>query len=233
MQITRRPTRDGSPYRPRSFARFMGSLTKLIPVALGWSSATGRAFWCVSLLSLWPVGGREVCGGETAVCPAPAPVKADAGPPAPKGPVADNSRCFVCHANYDFNEEKLVFTHAQANIGCVRCHGESSPHSTDEDGLTAPDRMFPLPYVRFNCLGCHDSAKLVASDQARQNRADLKEKPDHQAVLDGTARDKKFCTDCHGEHRLGHRTRKWDKRTSKLIYRDSTPQMLGDPSGSK
>src|SRR5512139_2059687 len=98
-----------------------------------------RVLLCVSLLSLWPDGGREVCGGETAVRPAP------------KGIVADNSRCFVCHANYDFNEEKLVFTHAAANIGCVRCHGESSRHSTDEDGLTAPDRMFPRPYIRFNC----------------------------------------------------------------------------------
>ncbi len=192
-----------------------------------------RVLLYVSLLSLGSTCGREVRGGETAVHPSPEPVKAEASVPAPKGPVADNSRCFVCHANYDFNEEKLVFTHAQADIGCVRCHGESSRHSTDEDGLTAPDRMYPLPYVRFNCLGCHDAVKLVASDQTKQNRTDLKEKPDHQSVLDGTAREKKFCTDCHGEHRLSHRTRKWDKRTSKLIYRDSTPQMLGEPSSVK
>jgi hypothetical protein len=192
-----------------------------------------RVLLCVSLLSLWPTGGGEMCGGETTARDATAPGKAEAGFPAAKGPVADNSRCFVCHANYDFNEEKLAFAHAQANIGCVRCHGESSPHSTDEDGLTAPDRMFPQPHIRFNCLGCHDWVKLLASDKARQDRADLKEKPDHQSVLDGTAREKKFCTDCHGEHRLSYRTRKWDKRTSKLIYRDSTPQMLSDPSGSK
>lgn len=144
----------------------------------------------------------------------------------PLGPVADNSRCFVCHANYDFSEEKLVFQHAKANIGCVRCHGHSSPHSTDENGLTPPDRMFAGPHVRFNCLGCHDWVKLVASDQAKAARADLKEKPDHQAVLDGRNREKPWCTDCHGEHRLGHRTRKWDKRTGKLVYRDATPDML-------
>jgi hypothetical protein len=157
--------------------------------------------------------------------------KAAVAAPAPKGPAADNSRCFVCHANYDFNEEKLAFTHAQANIGCVKCHGESSRHSTDEDGLTAPDRMYPTAHIRFNCLGCHDWVKLIVSDRTKQTRIDLKEKPDHQAVLNGTLKDKKICTDCHGEHRLGHRTRKWDKRTSELIYRDGTPQMLpGSPS---
>jgi hypothetical protein len=158
------------------------------------------------------------------------PEKTAMQPLKPPGPVADNSRCFVCHGNYDFDEEKLMFTHAKANIGCVRCHGESSPHSTDEDGLTPPDRMYPLSHVRFNCLGCHDASKLVESDKTKKDRADLKEKPDHQSVLDGTAREKKFCTDCHGEHRLGHRTRKWDKRTSKLIYRDNTPRMLGEES---
>ena len=148
----------------------------------------------------------------------------------PKGPVADNQRCFVCHANYDFNDEKIALVHAQANIGCVRCHGDSLSHSADEDGLTPPDLMYPLPHVRFNCLNCPDALKLVASDQTKQHRADLTEKPDHQAVLDRTVKDKKYCTDCHGDHRLGHRTRRWDKRTGKLIYRDSTPAMLSNPS---
>ncbi len=179
----------------------------------------------------------------TATSQVPSPVKSSASldstgttngaATAPKGPVADNSRCFVCHANYDFNEEKLALAHAQANIGCVRCHGDSSRHSTDEDGLTAPDRMFPQAHIRFNCLGCHDWVKLIASDKTKQDRVDLKEKPDHQAVLDGTATDKKICTDCHGEHRLTHRTRRWNKRTSELIYRDSTPRMLSGPSSAK
>jgi hypothetical protein len=147
--------------------------------------------------------------------------------------MADNSRCFVCHANYDFDEEKLVFSHARVNIGCTRCHGDSPRHSADEDGLTPPDRMFSRGNIRFNCLGCHDWLKLVASDQLKRDRTDLQEKPDHQAVLDGTAAEKKFCTDCHGEHRLGHRTRKWDKRTGQLIFRDATPAMLSAPPRSK
>lgn len=152
---------------------------------------------------------------------------------AAKGPPADNSRCFVCHANYDLNDEKLALGHAQAGIGCVRCHGESSPHSTDEDGLTAPDRIYPQSHIRFNCLGCHDSTRLVASDKTKLNRVDLKEKPDHLAVLNGTSKDKKICTDCHGEHRLGYRTRKWNKRTKLLIYRDATPQMIPEGSSLK
>lgn len=143
-------------------------------------------------------------------------------------PVADNARCYVCHANYDFNEEPLVFGHAKASIGCVRCHGESTRHSADEDGLTPPDRMFPKAHIRFNCLGCHSWVWLVASDKSKQNRTDLPEKPNHQSVLDGTA-DKKLCTDCHGDHRLGYRTREWDKRTGRLLRRDATPPMLRSP----
>jgi hypothetical protein len=187
----------------------------------------------VSLLSVLVAAGGGSAGETASVAPNPSPKSTTTGSGQSPGPVADNSRCFVCHGNYDFDEEKLVFTHAKANIGCVRCHGQSSPHSTDEDGLTPPDRMYPQPHIRFNCLGCHDALKLVESDQTKKDRADLKEKPDHRIVLDGTAREKKFCTDCHGEHRLGHRTRRWDKRTSKLIYRDNTPRMLGGQSSSQ
>lgn len=146
-------------------------------------------------------------------------------PAEPSGPVADNSRCFVCHANYDFTDEPLAFAHARANVGCVLCHGNSERHSTDEDGLTPPDRMFPLGHVRFNCLGCHNSRLLVRNDASRTHLP-AEERPDHQSVLDGTAKEKRFCTDCHGDHRLGHRTRRWDKRTGRLVFRDATPTMV-------
>ncbi len=150
-------------------------------------------------------------------------------PSAPSTPVADNGRCFVCHANYE--DELLSVTHAKANIGCVRCHGNSSRHSTDEDGLTAPDRMFPKAHVRLNCLTCHDWVKLVASDETRTNRTDLVEKPDHLAVLDGRNREKRFCTDCHGEHRMFFRTKGWDKRSGALLFKDSIPRMV--PSSAR
>jgi len=153
----------------------------------------------------------------------PPPV-GQAQPALPAGPVADNSRCFVCHANYE--DEALSVTHAKANVGCIRCHGQSSPHSTDEDGLTAPDRMFRKEVLRLNCLICHDWVKLLASDKTRVARTDLKEKPDHQAVLEGRVRDKRFCTDCHGEHRMYYRTRVWDKRSGALVAKDGTPRML-------
>ncbi len=116
--------------------------------------------------------------------------------------------------------------HAKANVGCVRCHGLSSPHSTDEDGLTAPDRMFPKSHIRLNCLICHDWIKLVESDKTKVNRIDLPEKPDHRGVLDGTNREKRFCTDCHGEHRMFYRNKGWDKRSGALLFKDGTPLML-------
>jgi hypothetical protein len=181
-----------------------------------------RAMWLLAL-------GGSCATATQATNPAPPNSGLLVVQPAP-GP-ADNSRCFVCHANFDSEEEKLTLVHAQAGIGCVRCHGESSAHSTDEDGLTAPDRMFRKSRIRFNCLGCHDWVKLVASDKRRATLAQSSAIPDHQAVLDGTALDKKFCTDCHGaEHRLSHRTRIWDKETGKLLSKDATPRMLTVPS---
>ncbi|HON09051.1 MAG TPA: multiheme c-type cytochrome, partial [Verrucomicrobiota bacterium] len=56
------------------------------------------------------------------------------------GPPADNSRCLVCHAN--FEDEKLTAAHLKANVGCIVCHLECDSHCVDEDNLTPPDRMF-------------------------------------------------------------------------------------------
>jgi hypothetical protein len=138
------------------------------------------------------------------------------------GPPADNSRCFVCHANYE--DEKLSVTHLRANVGCVICHGESDKHSSDEDNITAPDKMYPHKgAIRFKCLTCHDWRALIESDKTKK---DLKESPDHRAVLLGENKDGKFCMDCHSEHKLSWRTRIWDKRTGKLLVRDGTPLML-------
>jgi hypothetical protein len=65
--------------------------------------------------------------------------------PPPEGPVADNSRCHVCHINYA--DEKLAVRHARANISCEQCHGTSDAHCSDEDNITPPDIMFPLQKI--------------------------------------------------------------------------------------
>lgn len=144
------------------------------------------------------------------------------------GPPADNSRCFVCHANYE--DEKLAVTHLRANVGCILCHGECDKHCSDEDNTTAPDKMYPHKgAVRFKCLSCHDWRALIESDKSKK---DLREPPDHRAVLLGENKDGKFCMDCHGEHKLSWRTRVWDKRTGKLISREGTPLMVNKDSNS-
>jgi len=131
------------------------------------------------------------------------------GTNAPTGLGADNSRCRVCHLN--FMQEAITVVHAQTNIGCATCHGPSDAHIADESWAsggngTAPDIMYRKSRIRFACLGCHNWVKLVESDQMK---TDLKEKPDHRAVLDGTNREKRFCTDCHGQHRMVNRKCKW------------------------
>ena len=102
------------------------------------------------------------------------------------GPLADNSRCYVCHVNYQ--DEKLTSMHAKADIGCDRCHGASNAHCSDKDNNTPPDIMYPAEKINSSCKSCHPDGKLGGG--------------------------KKYCTDCHGEHRLSRRTKKWDKSAS-------------------
>jgi hypothetical protein len=131
------------------------------------------------------------------------------GTNAPAGSGADNSRCQVCHLN--FMQEALSLVHARTNIGCATCHGPSDAHIADESWAsggngTPPDMFYRKSLSRFACLGCHNWVKLVESDK---KKTELKDKPDHLAVLDGTNREKRFCTDCHGQHRMVNRKCKW------------------------
>ena len=129
----------------------------------------------------------------------------------PDGPVADNSRCYVCHINYE--DEALAFIHARANIGCEQCHGVSDAHCSDEDNITPPDIMYPLEKINQSCMGCHPMEKINIAV--------------HKGVLSDIRANKAHCTACHGDHRLGYRTRRWDKTTGELIEDDKV-RMLSD-----
>ena len=120
------------------------------------------------------------------------------------GPIADNSRCHVCHINY--SDEALAVTHARANINCERCHGASDAHCSDEDNITPPDIMYPAEKIGSFCIGCHTREKI-----------DLDV---HTNIMSKINSKEAACTNCHGEHRLNYRTRKWDKTTGKLIEDD-------------
>jgi len=129
----------------------------------------------------------------------------------PEGSVADNSRCHVCHMNYE--EEELAVLHAKANVGCEDCHGDSTPHCSDEDNITPPDIMYANEKNNPFCLKCHAGNKLSKM---------------HKPFLAGAATEKKYCTDCHGEHRLAYRTRRWDKTTRNLIQDDGVRMLTGE-----
>lgn len=135
-----------------------------------------------------------------------APQLLDGPQPQPEGPAADNGPCFVCHANY--REEPLAVWHARENIGCVDCHGRSFAHRNDENNTTPPDVMYPRAKIDPGCLNCHPRHDVPARDvvQLFLQRCD----PQMDAK-------KLACTDCHGEHRLSHRTVRWNKTTRKLL----------------
>jgi hypothetical protein len=112
------------------------------------------------------------------------------------GPVADNSRCLVCHLNYE--KEDMAVSHARADIGCARCHGASDAHIADESWAsggngTAPDIMYPPAKVNPSCMTCHELRK---SD------------PDCKCTFPRLS-EKQSCTACHGQHRLKNRKCKW------------------------
>lgn len=109
---------------------------------------------------------------------------------------ADNSRCFVCHLNYQFDDIALV--HAREAYGCAYCHGPSDNHIADEswasgENGTAPDIMYRPNEVIPACLKCHELSK---SDP--ECRCEFPRLPQ-----------KKSCTDCHGNHRLKERKCHW------------------------
>ncbi len=118
-----------------------------------------------------------------------------------EGP-ADNSRCHVCHINYEL--EEVAVTHAKAGIGCEACHGFCDDHCDDEDNAKPPDRMYPPARVNPFCMQCHPTVKLV----------DVTEhKPALASIRAGKAR----CTGCHGDHVMDERIVRWDKATGRLL----------------
>jgi len=133
-----------------------------------------------------------------------------APPPKPKGIVADNTACFVCHTNYE--EEELVLIHAKENVACVKCHGQSLDHRNDEDNITPPDKMYPLEKIDSACQECHEQHDAPAVKVLARWQERCPKKTDPKSIV---------CTDCHGMHRLTRRTVQWDKRTGKLMSQTS------------
>jgi len=138
-------------------------------------------------------------------------------------PRADNTSCYVCHSNYQ--GEPLVELHAAENIGCIKCHGESTMHRNDEDHRTPPDVMYASKDIGPACAKCHEThdapaAKVIAQWQkkcpARTNPAEL------------------LCTDCHGEHRLKFRSYWWDKQTrAYVVPKPGEPRIKPAPDLTK
>lgn len=126
---------------------------------------------------------------------------------------ADNSYCFVCHAN--FKAEKIAAVHQKEGVGCAKCHGDSDSHSADEDGLVAPEVMFIREQIAESCSKCHDEAKMRVVE-------------DHEPAFRADVAARKICTECHGAHRMAVRTRVWNKTTGELLKAEGVRMMQKD-----
>jgi hypothetical protein len=119
---------------------------------------------------------------------------------APAAKMADNTRCQVCHLNLAM--EEMTLTHARAEIGCAKCHGASDHHIADESWAsggngTAPEIMYPKYKINGFCRACHNGPN------------ETKKTGPPCPKLAGAWTAKKFCTECHGKHRLPERKCKW------------------------
>lgn len=130
-----------------------------------------------------------------------------AAPPKKSYERGDNSYCQVCHIN--FQQEEFAVTHVKAGISCRDCHGDSEPHAEDEEHLTPANILFSKARVNDSCMTseCHPKPKMEAEIG-------------HRPFFAGADPEHAYCTDCHGEHRVPKRTRRWDKDTRKLIEVD-------------
>ena len=164
--------------------------------------------------SAGPAGLRRPVGGDNPASLPGSPASLPGSCSRPRTRPADNKPCYVCHLNYLF--DTLVSDHAKSGIGCIKCHGESSPHRNDEYNLTPPDKMYPPETVNAACgsAECHPkhTAPAVEVLALWQKRCGAK-----------TDLRKLVCTDCHGDHRLTVRTVQWDKRTGEEIL----PEWVG------
>ncbi|NLX56566.1 MAG: hypothetical protein GXY58_15770 [Planctomycetaceae bacterium] len=125
---------------------------------------------------------------------------------------ADNTFCYVCHANYD--GEKLVTIHEPEGVGCETCHGRSDKHSQDEDSLVPPDVIFATANVAKFCTQCHAKRDLLDGDES------------HEKLFAGELEDDQTCTNCHDiNHKLKVRTRRWDKETREVEWYDGVRMM--------
>ena len=140
----------------------------------------------------------------------------------PVGPFADNSACFVCHANYE--EEPLSVEHSKANVSCVKCHGKSSAHQNDENNITPPDKLFAPEAVAASCEDCHDTHDAPAEKVIARWQERCPTKTKVEEII---------CTDCHGWHRLKIRTVRWDKKTRELIFVKKEDPGKAPPAGSE
>lgn len=113
----------------------------------------------------------------------------------------DNSLCLVCHL--DFEAEPLSTDHLAQGITCVRCHGRSEHHMSDETLMTKPDILFGRAEVEPFCYKCHQKHKNPAAVEEFLQQWRGKIRPNGRTV-----RQDSICTDCHGRHLILRRKEK-------------------------
>lgn len=98
----------------------------------------------------------------------------------------------------------------------------SDDHSADEDSLTAPEIMWSKERINPRCMTCHTREELLADKTAAESHRKMFQRWEAPEKAEPG---EKYCVQCHGQHRIAHRTRVWDQQTGKLLKRSGGPVM--------
>ncbi len=116
---------------------------------------------------------------------------------------ASPTGCGVCHG-----EERVQHTesiHAEADLGCVDCHGGDPAQIDSKEAAHAADAGFRGTLSRADvpevCGTCHADVKRMRPFALRTDVLAVYRTSHHgQAVLEHGRLDAAVCTDCHGTH---------------------------------
>ncbi len=144
--------------------------------------------------------------------------------------LASPSGCGVCHGEQRVEHAESI--HAEADLGCVGCHGGDPTQFESKDAAHSVDRGFRDHLSRADipevCGTCHADVQRMRPFALRTDVLAVYRTSHHgEAVLEKGRLDAAICTDCHGTHDV---LRTQDARSP--AYRVNVPATCGACHGN-
>jgi len=144
--------------------------------------------------------------------------------------MASPTGCGVCHGEQRVEHAESI--HAEADVGCIACHGGDPTQIESKDAAHSADAGFRGKVSRAEvpevCGTCHADVRRMRPFALRTDVLAVYRTSHHgQAVLEHGRLDAAVCTDCHGTHGV---LRTNDARSP--AYRVNVPETCGQCHGN-